>query len=260
MSINKISNKTRRKNPFHNRSFNKVVKIGAVDEDTEEIKFNNIVVPKEIIWEIEKNVDTGAQLLAIQFNKPVMVEFEGNEFFKLPKNVLKNDRICTAGNIYNAILKKSKRINRKFYYPNGKSYRDVLPPRKKYESEIIASTKEEKGFNNKYHCYTCKLSFETEGGYISHKESKNHCKKVEESSDVSTITLEENIFKDFIFVLVIPSKNNYYSSSEYRKDIAPGCKHCILSSSICATIGYGNKSSRKTKGRNKRESFMRDFD
>ena len=258
--------KTHRKNPFNNKSFNQVLSIELRDQECTDLSKQKILpVDKEILWEIEKNLDEGSLLLSKEFDIPVMVEFIGDDFLKLPKNVLTQYNINTQGNSYNASISKAKRSNKFFYYPDGKSYKNMSYNgyrRPLYEKEIELQIKEGKKFDNKFHCAFCNESFNTEGAYMSHKESKKHFDSVKKKlgNDNSYGVNDENIFDEtFIRVKVLPNKDNYYSSSEFRKETYPGCKHCIYYSSICSTIGYGNKSSRKTKGRNKREKFMKEF-
>mgnify|MGYP001277470464 CR=1 FL=1 len=258
--------KTHRKNPFNNKSFNQVLSIELRDPDCTDLSKQKILpVDKRILWEIEKNLDEGSLLLSKEFDIPVMVEFIGDDFLKLPKNVLTQYNINTQGNSHNASISKAKRSNKFFYYPDGKfyknmSYNDYRRPL--YRKEIELQIKEGKKFDDKFHCVFCNESFKTEGAYLSHKESKKHFDSVKKklSNDDSDGVNDENIFDEtFIRVKVLPNKDNYYSSSEFRKETYPGCKHCIYYSSICSTIGYGNKSSRKTKGRNKREKFMKEY-
>lgn len=259
-----LNSKTIRKTPTNNLSFNQIVSIEV--KDSSSTTHNNkkrLNVDKEILWEMEKDINSGSLLLAKEYDIPVMVEFQGDDFLKLPKNVLTNYNINTAGNTYNASISNVKRANKYFYYPDGKYHKNMSNNnymRPAYKEELELQIKEEKNFNDKYHCKFCNLSFKTEGAYMSHKESNVHYERVKDKlgKDDNYGEFEETIYDDnFIRVKVIPNKNNYYSSSEFRKETYPGCKHCIYYSSICSTIGYGNKSSRKTKGRNKREKFMK---
>ena len=258
--------KTHRKNPFNNKSFNQIVSIELRDPDCTNLKKQKILtVDKEILWVIEKNLDQGSLLLSKEFDIPVMVEFIGDTFLKIPKNVLTQYNINTMGNVYNASISKDKRSNKFFYYPDGTFYKNISYngySRPLYEKEVELQIKEGKKFDNKFHCIFCNESFNTEGAVMSHKQSKKHFvnikKKLGNDGDYGINALD--IYdENFIRVKVIPNKNNYYSSSEFRKETHPGCKNSIYYSTICSTIGYGNKSSRKTKGRNKREKFMKEF-
>ena len=57
-----------------------------------------------------------------------------------------------------------------------------------------------------------------------------------------------------IRLVIKPNKNNYLHSAEmHKKKVHDYCPCCILNASKAITIGSGDKSSRKTKGRYKRE-------
>jgi hypothetical protein len=55
-----------------------------------------------------------------------------------------------------------------------------------------------------------------------------------------------------------PNKNHYINKAEMRKVPASGCRCCFFSARKAVTQGAGNKSSRKTKGRRKREKQILD--
>ena len=70
---------------------------------------------------------------------------------------------------------------------------------------------------------------------------------------------ENNSDKDGIKIKLIinPDKNHYLQSAEMNSaKINDYCLPCMLRTSTAATVGAGDKSSRKTKGRNKREKHQ----
>ena len=253
----KKNNKTIRKNNFNHKSFNQII---SFDED--------FPIPKNIRWSIEKDLDIGVFQLAKYYNKPIMVNIKGKEFEKQPPNILENRHLFnSAGNYHNLIIKKIKREKIFYYYPNGKKHEFLEVKDYGTLTELENSLIEEKNYKGYYFCIFCNTTHQTKESFINHKSTNEHLRN-------TNYIVEENagdydlIFNDFRYVeskkdLFINldirlNKKNYYSQSEYRKHKYGGCKCCILSSSTALTKGHGNKSARKTKGRQYREKFLYD--
>lgn len=257
----KRNGKTNRRNPFKHQAFHEII---SWDQQ--------YLIPKEIQWEIEQSLDSGIFKLAQYFDKVVMVTFEGDSFKKLPPHVLTNrDSFSHAGNQHNLYISNDKGLQIYYYHPNGKKY-ELLYIREFGRSlEVEASKMETPNYKGLYECKFCKLKFPTKHAYISHKTSSLHFNKMEELSKHKDELIEGNpiIHPDFVsFVedgtenylkmVIKVNQNHYYSKREFRKCHSGGCKCCIRSSSTALTKGYGNKSARKTKGRQQREKFLQD--
>jgi len=88
-------------------------------------------------------------------------------------------------------------------------------------------------------------------------ESINYHRGVPQEKVVDPTDVENKSDQDGVKIKLVikPNKDHYLQTAEMNKrkmnDYCPPCMH--NSTSTAATIGSGNKSSRKTKGRSKRE-------
>ena len=254
----KKNGKTYRKNPFKYKSFHEIM-----SRDQE------YLIPKEIQWEIEQSLDSGIFKLSQHLNKIVMVTFLGYSFKKLPPYVLTNKTSFShAGNEHNLNISNDRRHQIFYYHPTGKKYELLYVHGLGRSLEVEASKMETPNYKGLYECKFCKLKFRTKNAYLCHKTSDIHYNKVEHLSKSKDKLIEDNqlFHPDFVsftkegtddyFKMIIKVNNNhYYSKNEFRKCRERGSN--IRSSSTALTKGYGNKSARKTKGRQQREKFLK---
>ena len=235
---NRRCSRTIRASKKKHLSFNQIVKFD-----------NEYQIPKEIIWSIEEDLDKGIFELSNLYNIPVKLNYDEEDFEKLPPNVLTNrEYFSSAGNSHNLLITNEKSPRIFYYYPNGS--------KKEYFNECINKIK---GPNGNFICEFCRTSHVTKEALLNHQTTKKHLEivnnlannKYEFAYDSLEKFCQPNIDK-YIELTVRVNKDNYFSKSEYKKKYSPGCSHCILHSSTALTKGYGNKSSKKTKGRNKR--------
>lgn len=257
----KRNGKTNRKNPFKHKSFHEII---SWDQ--------KYTIPKEIQWEIEKNLDSGIFKLAQHFDIIVMVTFGGDSFKKMPPNVLTNKTSFShAGNEHNLYISNDKSVQIYYYHPTGKKYELLHICEFGRSLEVNASKMEIPNYKGLYECKFCKLKFPTKHAYLSHKTSSLHFNKMEQLSKYKDDLIEGNpiIHPDFVSfieegtqnylkMVIKVNQNHSYSKREFRKSHSGGCKCCIRSSSTALTKGYGHKAARKTKGRQQREKFLQD--
>ena len=258
----KRNGKTNRRNPFKHKAFHEII---SWDQQYS--------IPKEIQWEIEKSLDSGIFKLAQHFDKVIMVTLKGDSFKKLPPHVLTNrTSFRHAGNVHNLYISNDKSLQIYYYHPNGKKYELLYIREFGRILEVEASKMETPDYKGRYECRFCKLKFSSKNAYLSHKTSSLHFNRMEQLCKHKDELIEETpiIHPDFVSfikagtddylkIVIKVNQSHYYSKSEFRKCYSGGCKCCIHSSSTALTKGYGNKSARKTKGRQQREKFLHDI-
>ena len=248
----KRNNKTFRKSLNNHLSFNQITKVEP----------SNFIIPQDILWKIEEDLDKGVFELVKYSNCPIRVSYEDENFDKQPPNVLTNNYLFNSqGNQHNLVVNNKKRIKSFFYLENGEKheYFEINKERNIYQFQI--DTIEQKDHIGNYKCKFCKETFKTKEGYINHRNTKSHIDNV---TAVKNKHIDNNFTKkfyelhqkhnfDYVHLYIKPNNTNYYSNCEFQKVYYTGCPCCRLTSSSALTKGHGSKSSKKTKGRQKRE-------
>ena len=249
---NKRNNKTIRNTENKQLSFNQITKFDKWYD-----------IPINIIWMIEQDLDKGAFELVKYYNLPVRITFHDISFDKQPPFVLTNTyQFNSQGNSHNLVVNNVKRTRIFYYLENGTKheYYNISE-----EEDIIyfePSIKEEKDLLNNYFCKFCNTTHKTKESFINHRTTKTHIDNIKKITEVDENKFIENkgnnkstkrFLHDYIALTVKPNNKNFYNNSEFRKRHSSGCACCRLNSSSALTKGHGNKSARKTKGRQKRE-------
>ena len=245
----------------NNKRFSKTIR----STKKKHLSFNQIIyydkeynIPKEIIWLIEEDLDKGIFELCKYYNLPVKLQFADTNFSKLPPNVLLNRHYFNSAlNRVNLNVKNEKSERIFYYYPNGKKveYFDNEFNTIHFSDIIYTNNK---GPDGSFICDICNTKCLTKEALINHKTTKKHLEYLDNIAtyEHGFLLQHEEYYKpkidSFIDLTVRVNKDHFLSKSEYKKKYHPGCKTCIRDSSTALTKGYGKKSSKKTKGRNKR--------